>query len=214
MSISIQGRSLSQRTRSILTQAGAHISSGRSRRRRKLTSLPFGRPRESVRESLSRAQAVTQGPRRRDHYRSTRTGSGGGSSGRAVAHLKLGRCFRLRSAGLCCQLGRLHDARSEAVPAARGQRRADLQLVEFVRPSGRSGSPARGDHQPTIADAGDRPADPTCRTGHADHHQHVRRAAQGTPRLSADRRLPGAVASNCGAVGFRCNAGIASSAKR
>ena len=62
-------------------------------------------------------------------------------------------------------------------------------------------SPARGDHQPSIADAGDPPADPACRADNADHQQHARRAAQGAPRLSTHRPFPGAAASNCGAVG-------------
>ena len=44
-------------------------------------------------------------------------------------------------------------------------------------------------------------ADPACRAGNADHQQHARRTTQGAPRLSADRPLPGAAASNCGAVG-------------
>src|SRR6267378_1823650 len=60
---------------------------------------------------------------------------------------------------------------------------------------------AGGDHQPSIADAGDRAANPTCRAGDADAQQHARRPTQGTPRLPTDCRLPGAVARNCGAVG-------------
>src|SRR3954452_844882 len=43
-------------------------------------------------------------------------------------------------------MGRLHDARPEALPTARRQRCADLQLVELVRPSGRSRSSPRGEH--------------------------------------------------------------------
>src|SRR5579864_8003950 len=98
-------------------------------------------------------------------------------------------------------LGRLYDARSETVPAARGERRVDLQLVEPVRPPGRPRSSARGDPQPAVVDAGDRAADPTCRASDADHHQHARRTTQGTPGLLADRRLPDTIAPNCGAVG-------------
>src|SRR3984885_2995932 len=98
-------------------------------------------------------------------------------------------------------LGRLYDARSETVPAARGERRVDLQLVEPVRPPGRPRSSARGDHQPAVVDAGDRAADATCRASDADHYQHARRTTQSTPGLSADRRLPDTIAPNCGAVG-------------
>ena len=98
-------------------------------------------------------------------------------------------------------LGRLYDARPETVPAARWQCCVDLQLVELVRPPGRPGSSAKGDHQPAVVEAGDRAADPTCRASDADHHQHARRTTQSTPGLSAARRLPDEVAPNWGAVG-------------
>src|SRR5712672_496631 len=97
-------------------------------------------------------------------------------------------------------IGRLHDARPEALPTARRQRCADLQLVELVRPSGRSRSSPRGDHQPSLSDAGDRPADPACRASDADNQQHAWRTPQSPASLPADRRLPGAIAANCGAV--------------
>ena len=59
-----------------------------------------------------------------------------------------------------------HDLKRQASAASVARRSLDLQLVEFVRPSGRSGSSARGDHQPSVADAGDRAADPkTLRAG-------------------------------------------------
>ncbi len=98
-------------------------------------------------------------------------------------------------------LGRLYDAGPEALPTARRQRCADLQLVELVRPSGRSRPSTRGNHQPSLADAGDRPAHPACRASDADHHQHARRTPQSPASRPADRRLPGAIAANCGAVG-------------
>src|SRR5258708_22564781 len=48
----------------------------------------------------------------------------------------------------------------------------------FVRRLTRS--PARGDHQPSIADAGDRTADPACPAGNADHQPHAPPTTTGT----------------------------------
>ena len=71
-------------------------------------------------------------------------------------------------------LGRLHDAGPQALPAAGGQGGADLQLVEPVRPPGRSGASSRGDHQPASVALGDRAANPTCRPSDADDQQRAR----------------------------------------
>ena len=57
-------------------------------------------------------------------------------------------------------LGRLHDAGPDALPVARRHGRTDLQLVEPVRPAGRSGPSSRGDHHPAVAAVGDRAAKP------------------------------------------------------
>ena len=67
---------------------------------------------------------------------------------------------------------------------------ADLQLVEPVRAPGRSRSSSRGDHQPAVADAGHRAANPTCRAD-ADHHQHAR---QGRRRGASMRAIAGFLA--------------------
>jgi len=56
-----------------------------------------------------------------------------------------------------------------------------------LRPSGRSRSSTRGDHQPSIADAGDRPTDPACRASDADHYQYAWRTTQSAESLPADR---------------------------
>src|SRR5258707_12107390 len=42
---------------------------------------------------------------------------------------------------------------------------------------------------------------PACRASDTDNQQHAWRTAQSTASLPADRRLPGAIAANCGAVG-------------
>ena len=79
----------------------------------------------------------------------------------------------------------------EALPAARGHGGADLQLVEPVRPAGRSAASPRGNHQPATAVVRDRTAHATCRANDTDDQQHARHARQGTPCLCPHRRVPG-----------------------
>ena len=103
-----------------------------------------------------------------------------------------------------------HDL--EALPTARGQRCVDLQLVEpcssvWLDLDHRT----RGDHQPSIADAGDRAANPTRRAGDTDPQQHARRPTQGTPRHTCGSPASWrGCAKTAGAVETRCSGGIAS----
>ncbi|MCK7539536.1 MAG: hypothetical protein MZV63_55845 [Marinilabiliales bacterium] len=80
-----------------------------------------------------------------------------------------GRCReRLRRVEEPVGLGRLHHPRSAPLPAGGPGGGPDLQLVEPVRAAGPSAGPARGDHQPPLADGRDRPAHRAC--GPDDDH--------------------------------------------
>jgi hypothetical protein len=82
-------------------------------------------------------------------------------------------------------------AGSEALPVARWHGGADLQWVQPVRPSGRSGASSRGNHQPAVVAVGDRTPYPTWRPDDTDDQQSPRHARQGTPRLYPHRPVPG-----------------------
>ncbi len=60
---------------------------------------------------------------------------------------------------------------------------------------------AHGDHQCATAAVGNRPANPTCRSGDADHQQHSWPARQGAASLCSHRQLSLRPARKCGAVG-------------
>jgi hypothetical protein len=70
-----------------------------------------------------------------------------------------------------------------------------------LSPAGRSRAPSGGDHHSPIAAVGNRPAHPACRPGETDDQQRAWHAGPGAAYLSARRRLPGATAEECGAVG-------------
>ena len=89
----------------------------------------------------------------------------------------------------------------DALPTARRHGGADLQLVEPVRPPGRSRTSSRGHHDPASAAVGDCPTNSTRWPNDTDCQQHTRHAAQGPPRVCPYRRLSGCAAGNCGAVG-------------
>ena len=97
-------------------------------------------------------------------------------------------------------MGRLHDTGPDTLPAARRDGSADLQLVEFVRASGRSRASSRSHHFPASPAVGHRAQDPARRAGDADDQQHAWPARQGTPRLCPHRWLPGGPAAKCRAV--------------
>ncbi len=97
-------------------------------------------------------------------------------------------------------LGRLHHARSRALPAGGAPARALLRLVEHLRSSRRSERASRGDHQPAAVPVGGRDANAPCPADHDPRRQLSRQGEARGARARRRRRLPAWTGEKCGAV--------------